>query len=166
MRKVIEKWIFSIGCSGNFLSKLGKLRKIQQYWRMKKKKQLREAWFSSKAGSIYRMKNFQNYSIDLALELKIFSKTSTMTKLYFKKSQMDRISKIGLIRQAISMENSKKFIVKKSAQNSSSINQLELRRSPLMNLVISSFRHSYVLTGQSLFEGKEHRNSSHEIDYL
>ena len=57
------------------------------------------------------------------------------------------IKKIGLIKKAVSVKESGRFAVRKGMH----INELEIRRSPIMNMIISSYRCVRVLRLTSVF---------------
>ena len=94
------------------------------------------------------MKRVQDRVFERALGLRSQDKENHKTILLFKKSQYDLIQGIGLIEAGSNIQESKRFSFRKNVP----LNNVEIRRSPLMNLVISSFRFGRILRAQSLFK--------------
>ena len=65
----------------------------------------------------------------------------------FRKSQFDLLERIGLIKRAIKVEETMRYAVRKNLP----IDDLFFRRSPIMNLVVSSYRFCRVLRVQAIF---------------
>lgn len=57
------------------------------------------------------------------------------------------LQNVGLIKQALSIQESARFVLRKGIKT----HKVEIRRSILMNLVISSYRCVRVIRAQSLF---------------
>ena len=93
------------------------------------------------------MKKIQNESFEQALRLNVRNRQSGEKKLLFRKTQLSLLTRNGLIRFAKKVEDSDSFAVKANVE----VNALELRRSPLMNLLISTMRFAKVLRSKNIF---------------